>query len=73
MAEDSSYSGNANRDNREMFVGLYISVVSKGEIVTGGSMSFALSVVDAAGWGRSRNRSKMQIGRRRVCFVELIY
>jgi len=65
----SSYSGNANRDNREMLAGLYISSARDGDMVTGGSMIFALSVVDAAGWGRSRKRSKMQIGRRRFVLV----
>lgn len=38
-------------------------------MVTGGSMILALSVVDAAGWGRSKKRSNMQVGRRRFLLL----
>ena len=60
----SSYSGKAKRDNRVMLSGVIISVTSSGDIVTGGSMTLARSVVEAAGWGRSKNMSNMHVGRR---------
>ena len=45
-----------------MLSGLYISVCNCDEIVMGGSISCARSVVDAAGWGKSRKRSKIHVG-----------
>ena len=45
-----------------MLSGLYISVCNCDEIVMGGSISCARSVVEAAGWGKSRKRSKIHVG-----------